>query len=248
MALENQDLFLVQKANKDKKKVTFAVLKSAIEAGDGPGPGGVTSVNGEVGDVVLDAADVNALPDTYTPPVTSVNSKTGAITLTASDVGALPDSYTPPAAPVTSVNSKTGAVVLTASDINALPDTTPVGELNVQADWDEDNSLSDAFIKNKPTFPGDTNTTYELLKDVYYNHTTGKPFGGRFTLKGSDAYQESFYIIGSGSVDVVYAPDNGVAIETNLQKVTDGGNTTDNKINAAGYRIDQLTTITASSP
>ena len=40
---------------------------------------GVTSWNGETGDVV------------YTPPVTSVNSKTGAVSLDASDVGALPD-------------------------------------------------------------------------------------------------------------------------------------------------------------
>ena len=153
MALENTDLFLVQKEAEGTKKVTFAVLKSAIEAGDGPGPGGVTSVNGKVGDVVLDAADVDALPDTYTPPVTSVNSKTGDITLTASDVGALPDTYTPPAAPVTSVNSKTGVVVLSASDVGALPDDTAVGELNVQSDWNESNNLSDSFIKNKPSIP-----------------------------------------------------------------------------------------------
>ncbi|WP_455424785.1 hypothetical protein [Dryocola sp. LX212] len=66
-------------------------------------------------------------------PVTSVNAKTGAVVLTAADVGALPDSYTPPAAPVTSVNTKTGAVVLSAADVGALPDTTvipPVPDLS----------------------------------------------------------------------------------------------------------------------
>lgn len=35
------------------------------------GGGGVDTVNGQTGDVVLDAADVNALPDTYTPPATT---------------------------------------------------------------------------------------------------------------------------------------------------------------------------------
>ena len=44
------------------------------------------------------AADVGALPNTYTPPVTSVNSKTGAVTLSASDVGALPSSTIIPSA------------------------------------------------------------------------------------------------------------------------------------------------------
>ena len=50
----------------------------------------VSSVNGQTGDVVLDAADVGALPDTYTAPVTKVNNKTGAVVLDADDVGALP--------------------------------------------------------------------------------------------------------------------------------------------------------------
>ena len=101
----------------------------------GGGGGAVQSVNGKTGAVVLDAADVGALPDDYTPPVTSVNGqtgavvvsvpvqsvngKTGAVVLDADDVGALPDDYTPP---VTSVNGKTGAVVLDADDVGALSD------------------------------------------------------------------------------------------------------------------------------
>ena len=97
----------------------------------GGGGGAVNSVNGKTGTVVLDAADVGALPDNYTPPVTSVNGQTGAVVvsvpvqsvngktgtvvLDATDVGALPDDYTPP---VTSVNGQTGAVVIeTPSDI-----------------------------------------------------------------------------------------------------------------------------------
>lgn len=53
------------------------------------------SVNGispdENTNITLGAADVHALPDTYTAPVTSVNTKTGAVVLTAADVHALPD-------------------------------------------------------------------------------------------------------------------------------------------------------------
>lgn len=45
------------------------------------GGGAVNSVNGQTGTVVLGAADVGALPDTYTAPVTSVNTRTGAVTV-----------------------------------------------------------------------------------------------------------------------------------------------------------------------
>ena len=109
----------------------------------------VSSVNGQTGAVVLDASDVGALPDDYTPtfPVTSVNGQTGAVVLDASDVGALPSTYTAPvtsvngqtgdvtvAGGVYSVNSKVGAVVLDASDVGALPSTytAPVTSVNGQ--------------------------------------------------------------------------------------------------------------------
>lgn len=44
------------------------------------------------------AAEVGALPDSYTAPVQSVNGKTGVVVLDASDVGALPDDTPIPAA------------------------------------------------------------------------------------------------------------------------------------------------------
>ena len=66
-----------------------AALQASIDAIP---PAPVDSVNGKTGAVVLDAADVGALPDTYDPginyPVTSVNGKTGAVVLSAADVGA----------------------------------------------------------------------------------------------------------------------------------------------------------------
>lgn len=84
------------------------------QAGDSP----VTSVNGEVGVVVLDASDVGAATeaqgikaDSALQPGddnTQLNNAAGFITL--AEV---------PAAPVDSVNTKTGVVVLTAADVGA---------------------------------------------------------------------------------------------------------------------------------
>ena len=103
----------------------------------------VQSVNGQTGAVVLDAADVGALPDTTAipsdtsdltntagfvdaagaaaaAPVQSVNSQTGAVVLGKSDVGLGSvdnvqqySASNPPPYPVTSVNGQTGDVVIT---------------------------------------------------------------------------------------------------------------------------------------
>lgn len=102
-------------------EATNATLKAAKEYADAH-VCDVQSVNGKTGTVVLAAADVHALPDTYEPPeapVQSVNGKTGAVLLDAADVHALPETYTPPPAPVQSVNSKTGAVLLNYEDVGA---------------------------------------------------------------------------------------------------------------------------------
>ena len=105
----------------------------AVWSDEQGGGGAVESVNGQTGVVVLDAADVGALPDDYTPPVTSVNGQTGAVVLGKSNVGLANvdnvrqySATNPPPYPVTSVNGQTGAVVLDADDVGALPDTTPI--------------------------------------------------------------------------------------------------------------------------
>ena len=73
----------------------------------------VTSVNGQTGDVTIEAGGV-----------TSVNGKTGIVTLAKGDVGLgnvdnvkQYSASNPPPYPVTSVNTKTGAVVLTQDDV-----------------------------------------------------------------------------------------------------------------------------------
>lgn len=54
----------------------LAARLAAVESGGGSG-GAVESVNGQTGAVTLNAADVSALPDTYTPPAASWGSITG---------------------------------------------------------------------------------------------------------------------------------------------------------------------------
>lgn len=93
------------------------------EWSDEQGAGGsVTSVNGQQGAVVLTAADVGALPDSYVAPVTSVNGQTGAVSLSipdstsdlVNDSGFVDAAGAAAAAPVQSVNGQTGAVTITA--------------------------------------------------------------------------------------------------------------------------------------
>jgi hypothetical protein len=109
----------------------------------------VTSVNGETGAVVLDAADVGAYPATGNPsgfvdaagaaaaaPVQSVNGDVGEVEVTPSSIGAYPDTNpsgfvnaleAADAAPVQSVNGLLGTVVLDAAAVGAYADDNPDG-------------------------------------------------------------------------------------------------------------------------
>lgn len=86
--------------------------------------------------------------------VESVNGQTGAVVLTAADVGALPDTYTPPAAPVASVNGQTGAVTLTAADVGALPDDTELLTIGTTATTAKAGNYQPTWaqVTGKPTF------------------------------------------------------------------------------------------------
>ena len=75
----------------DGAKVLHIGVPQGIQGPQGPqgvpgkdGSGSVSTVNGVEsvgGNVTLTAADVGALPDTYTPPVTSVDGKTGDVSV-----------------------------------------------------------------------------------------------------------------------------------------------------------------------
>lgn len=115
-------------------------------SGGGSGGSGVDSVNGKTGDVVLNAADVGALPNT-----TIIPSKTSQLT---NDSGYITES----SAPVKSVDGETGAVVTNAikttqqnlTDVQKTQARINIGAGTSSFDGNY-NSLS-----NKPPIPSKT--------------------------------------------------------------------------------------------
>lgn len=105
-------------------------------AWDNESAGGVSSVNGQTGDVVLDADDVGALPNTYTAPVTSVNSQTGDVVLSiptdtselTNSAGFVDAAAAAAAAPVQSVNGLTGSVIARLPHFRCSTDAATVGK------------------------------------------------------------------------------------------------------------------------
>ena len=210
----------------------------------GGGGGAVQSVNGKTGAVVLDADDVGALPDDYTPPVTSVNGQTGAVTvsvpvqsvngktgavvLDADDVGALPDDYTPPvtsvngqtgavtvSVPVQSVNGKTGAVVLDADDVGALPDDYTPPVTSVNG---KTGALSVGVSIGNPTV-----VSFPFTPDVggfltfYLNPTTSS--GGYIIVNDGTAYVFACYS-GTGTTGVLPVAGGREVRQTSISGVT----------------------------
>jgi hypothetical protein len=139
----------------------------------------VTSVNGETGVVVLDSDDITEGTSNlyFTDARVSANSdvtantaKVGITTQQASDIttnNAKVGITTQQAADITTNNAKVGITTTQADAItantakNSYPtdDATKLSgieagaEVNVQANWNETDTNSDAFILNKPTIP-----------------------------------------------------------------------------------------------
>lgn len=87
------------------------------------------------------AAEVGALPDSYTPPVTSVNGQTGDVVIQAGG-GA-----------VDSVNGKTGAVTITATELGALTEHQSLAAYRTASAQDAIDAAQDTAIAGKYTKP-----------------------------------------------------------------------------------------------
>lgn len=98
--------------------------------------GGVTSVNGQTGAVVLGADDVGALPDT-----TSIPSKTSDLT---NDSGFVNATQAAAAAPVQSVDGRTGAVTTLSSTMPSPPGTATPGTADYAARADHVHAMPSA--------------------------------------------------------------------------------------------------------
>lgn len=117
---------------------------------DHPPEAPVQSVNSKTGDVVLDAADVGALPDDTPIPtkLPSPSKLTFTGSVSAEYDGSSPVTVNIPSGggggAVDSVNGKTGVVVLDAEDVGALPDDTAIPDETTVAGW--------GFTKNTGTY------------------------------------------------------------------------------------------------
>ena len=126
------------------------------------------------------ASEVGALPSSYTPPVTSVNGKTGEVSLNAQDVRARPDTWTPSASDVGADAAGTASGAVAAhnvsgaahADLRALIDGL-TSRLNALADSDDTtlDQLSEivAYIKSNRTLIDAVTTGKVSASDIVDN-------------------------------------------------------------------------------
>ena len=129
------------------------------------------------------ASEVGALPSSYTPPVTSVNGKTGEVSLNAQDVRARPDTWTPSASDVgaDAAGTASGAVAAHNTSGAAHADLRALIEgltrrLNALADSDDTtlDQLSEivAYIKSNKALIDAVTTGKVSVSDIVDNLTT----------------------------------------------------------------------------
>ena len=129
------------------------------------------------------ASEVGALPSSYTPPVTSVNGKTGEVSLNAQDVRARPDTWTPSASDVGADAAGTASGAVAAhntsgaahADLRALIEGL-TNRLNALADSDDTtlDQLSEivAYIKSNKALIDAVTTGKVSVSDIVDNLTT----------------------------------------------------------------------------
>lgn len=139
----------------------------------------VTSVNGKQGDVVVNKVDVG---------LSSVDNTSDANKPISSATSAALSGK------VDKVSGKgLSTEDFTTTEKSKLSGIAEGAEVNVQADWNEANSSSDAFIKNKPTIPSGLTPATSVVNETSYgqapsvgistdyaraDHTHGTPAGG----------------------------------------------------------------------
>jgi len=194
----------------------------------------VMSVNGQTGDVVLDAEDVGALPDD-TP-------------LFSGDYNDL-------------TNKPNLATVATSGDYDDLTNKPTIPAAQIQSDWNQSDNTQKDFIKNKPTIPSaqiqsDWNQSDNTQKDFIKN----KPTLGTASAKNSTSsvIENSTDLVESGAVKTaidsaisrVYKPAGNKTVAEltsalliagnlgNVYNMTTSGETTSDFVEGAGKPID----------
>lgn len=150
------------------------------------------------------AAEVGALPDTYTPPVTSVNGQTGAINLTIPSAPGTLNTTATAAQSISSSEALSGNITLhkvaktgTYNDLIGKP-TIPAAQ--VQSDWNATSGMG--VILNKPTIPTVNNATLTIQK----NGTSV----GTFTANASSNVTANIQV---NELPTVSSSDNGKILQ-----------------------------------
>ncbi len=141
-------------------------------------------------------------------PVTSVNSKTGDIVLAASDVGAAPVNHNHTVSQVvglqTALDSKLGNQ--DSIPYSRITNTPIIPSPQIQSDWNQQDSYSLDFIKNKPTIPV-----------INYPVTSVNGKTGAVVLTSSDT--------GSAPVSHTHSIANITGLQQSLDSKIDSGST-----------------------
>lgn len=203
----------------------------------------VTSVNSKLGDVVLNATDVGALPsNTEIPtktsdlqndsgfitsvPVQSVNNKTGAVVLNASDVHALPDSTVIPTVP-TNVSAFTNdAGYLTAVPSEYVTETEMQTALAPKANTADLATVATsgdyADLSNKPTIPTVPTNVSAFANDAGYITASGAPVQSVNGQTGAVTTPNTTYSISISGNVITLTPSSGTAQSITLPVYSGG--------------------------
>jgi len=158
----------------------------------------VLSVNGLTGTVTLDADDISDTSTTNKYTTAAEISKLSGI-----ESGATADQTDTEIKTAYENNADTNA--FTDAEQTKLSGIASGAEVNVQANWNETNSGSDAFIQNKPTIP----TAYtDSDVDTHLNTSTASN-GEVLSWTGTD-YDWVVQSGGSGNTDLSYTASTRV--------------------------------------
>lgn len=131
---------------------------------------------------IADGAEVNVQTDWNGSGDAAILNKPTNFIFTTSSVTDLND-----------VSNAGSGYIITVSERNKLTNIAANAEVNVQSDWNESDSSSDAFIQNKPTLSG--NTTYDLTVAQSGDDAV-------ITLEGSDNIDDDVTLAAGNHIDI----------------------------------------------
>ena len=219
----------------------------------------VQSVNGQTGAVELTAEDVGAIADETDPTVPEWAKQPTKPTYTAAEVGALPDTYTPPNQTAQQVGADpAGAAASAVSQHNT--DATSHNDLRIalqelsdriNAALDSDDTTLDqmsevvAYIKSNKSLIDVITTSKVNVSDIVNNLTTdisNKPLSAAQGV----ALKELIYSLSNSMTAYRTAAAQDVIDSGKVDKVTGKGLSSNDYTDAAKAKVDALAPVATS--